>query len=131
MTAAPPPRFLLDENLSPALVELARVRGYEAMAVRDLGLLSERDWDLLPLIEQGDWTFVTINVHEFRVRYRRRLALHAGVVFLQGVAGVAAQATAFDVALDDIDRSRELTNTEILVERLGPTRFRISRSDLP
>jgi predicted nuclease of predicted toxin-antitoxin system len=36
MTAAPSPRFLIDENLSPTLVDLARERGYEAMAVRDL-----------------------------------------------------------------------------------------------
>ncbi|MGD9658052.1 MAG: DUF5615 family PIN-like protein [Methylocystis sp.] len=32
-------RFLVDENLSPTLVELAHERGYEPMAVRDLGLL--------------------------------------------------------------------------------------------
>jgi hypothetical protein len=101
------------------------------MAVRDLGLLTEHDWDLLRLIERDDWTFVTSNVHEFRGRYRTRVAMHAGVVFLEGVAGIAVQANAFEVALDDIDQSPDLTNTEILVERLGPTRFRISRSDLP
>jgi hypothetical protein len=37
---------LIDENLSPTLADLARERGYEAMAVRDLGLLNIKDWTL-------------------------------------------------------------------------------------
>lgn len=41
------PRFLIDENLSPKLVEPARARGYEAMHVNHLGLRTEKDWDLL------------------------------------------------------------------------------------
>src|SRR5713101_6684165 len=95
----PPPRFLIDENLSPSLAERARARSYEAMAVRDLGLLTEQDWDLLRLIERDDWTLVTNNVREFRNRYRRHFALHAGIVFLDGVAGLAAQTNAFEAAL--------------------------------
>jgi len=129
--AAAPPRFLIDENLSPDLVERARTRGYEAMAVRDLGLLSEKDWDLLRRVEEDAWTLVTNNVHEFRGRYRTHIALHAGLVLLEGVSGLAAQVEAFEAALDDIDSSRDLTNTEVLVERLGPRRYRVSRFDLP
>jgi predicted nuclease of predicted toxin-antitoxin system len=36
------PRFLIDENLSPALAEPARERGFEAMHVNHLGLRSNR-----------------------------------------------------------------------------------------
>ena len=59
----------------------------ECMHVRDLGLLSEKDWDLLERISDEDWTLVTNNVEEFRARYRRKVDLHAGVVFLVSNAG--------------------------------------------
>jgi uncharacterized protein with PIN domain len=127
----PPPRLLIDENFSPDLVRTARARGYEAMAVRDLGLLSARDWELLEVVERDDWTLVTNNTGEFRRRYRRRLALHAGIVFLHGVARLEAQMDAFEAALDDITVDPDLTNTEVLVEYLGPGQYRVSRFDLP
>lgn len=47
-------RFLVDEKLSPTLVELAHERGYEEMAVRDLGLLNAKDWTLLEKIQNND-----------------------------------------------------------------------------
>jgi|SRR5208337_1126086 len=78
-------RFLIDENLSPTLVDLARERGYEAMAVRDLGLLNAKDWTLLARVQNEDWTLVANNIGEFRKRYARKATLHAGVVFLVDV----------------------------------------------
>jgi uncharacterized protein DUF5615 len=127
----PSPRFLIDENLSPNLVTAARDRGFEAMAVRDLGLLSARDAELIGIVERDDWTLVTNNTGEFRRRYRRHLALHAGVVFLHHVAGLASTMDAFLAALDDIEIDHDLTNTEVLVEHLGQGRYRVSRFDLP
>jgi hypothetical protein len=47
------PRFLIDENLSPTLVEPARERGFEAIHVNHLGLRTETDWDLLKVIAGG------------------------------------------------------------------------------
>jgi hypothetical protein len=99
--------------------------------VRDLSLLSTRDPKLLRLAEQGDWTLVTNNTGEFRRRYRRRVALHAGVVFLHGVSGLTAQMDAFEAALEDIQLNPDLTNTELLVEYLAPGRYQVSRFDLP
>jgi predicted nuclease of predicted toxin-antitoxin system len=110
-------RFLIDENLSPVLVDFAHERGYEAMAVRDLGLLNAKDWTLLEKIQNEDWTLVTNNVGEFRKRYARKAALHAGVVFLVNVdAGRDVQRSAFAVAIDEIDANGELVNLELLVE---------------
>jgi hypothetical protein len=122
---------LIDENLSPNLVAAARARGYAAMAVRDLGLLNARDWELLAVVERNDWTLVTNNTGEFRRRYRRHIVLRAGIVFLHGVAGLAAQTDAFEAALDDIQQDHNLTNTEVLVEYFGPGRYQVSRFDLP
>ena len=81
------PRLLIDENLSVRLPLLAHARGYECVHVRDLGLPSEKDWDRLRRIRQDDWTLVTNNVEEFWTRYRRRVNLHAGVVFVVSGAG--------------------------------------------
>jgi predicted nuclease of predicted toxin-antitoxin system len=121
---------LIDENLSVQLPELVHARGYECMHVRDLGLLSEKDWDLLKRIGEEDWTLVTNNVEEFRTRYRRRIDLHAGVVFLVSGAGIETQRSALNAALDDMDRDGNLMNTEVLVEPYGEG-FRVRRFDLP
>ena len=75
------PRFLIDENLSPALVGPARARGFEAVHVNHLGLYIETDRDLLKVISEQDWVLVTNNAIEFRGRYRE-VELHPGVVFL-------------------------------------------------
>jgi predicted nuclease of predicted toxin-antitoxin system len=123
-------RLLVDENLSVRRPTLAHQRGYAATHVRDLGLLSEKDWALLDRIAKEDWTLVTNNVAEFRDRYRRKLDLHAGVVFLTGVVGIVEQSSAMRAALDDIDRNSDLTNTEVLVES-HVDGFRVRRFDLP
>ncbi len=124
------PRLLIDENLSVELPLLVRERGYECMHVRDLGLLSEKDWHLLERIRMEDWTLVTNNVEEFRARYRRRVDLHAGVVFLVSSAGIDTQTGALNAALDDIDGDGNLLNTEVLVEPYGGG-YRVRRFDLP
>ena len=124
------PRLLIDENLSVRLPSLAHVRGYQAAHVRDLGLLSEKDWDLLGRIKEEDWTLVTNNVEEFRARYRRKVDLHAGVIFLVESARLEAQRASLTAALDDIDRDGDLTNTEVLVEPHDKG-FRVRRFELP
>jgi hypothetical protein len=100
------------------------------MHVRDIGLLSEKDWDLLERISNEDWTLVTNNVEEFRTRYRRKADLHAGVVFLVSNAGLDRQKGALNAALDEIDRDGNLVNTEVLVEPYGDG-YRVLRFDLP
>lgn len=74
-------RFLIDENLSPVLVEQARARGFEAMHVNHLGLDTVADWDLLGVVAERYWVLVTNNAIEFRRRHRA-IELHPGVVFL-------------------------------------------------
>lgn len=86
-------KFLVDECLSPKLTELAHERGYgESSHVVWLGRSGAKDWDLLPLIIDGDWTFVTRNSIDFRGAASRpgekgqyaRVDLHAGLVCLNG-----------------------------------------------
>jgi Domain of unknown function (DUF5615) len=123
--AGPPPKFLIDEDVSPKLAELAQSRGY-------LGLLGTKDWDLLKVIGEQDWTLVTNNVVEFRNRYRSRVELHAGVVFLEGTdAGRDQQLACFAAALSDVDAQPSIINQEILVSPNPAGGFIVRRFDLP
>ena len=103
------PRFLIDENLSPNLVKLARSRGYEAMHVNHLGLRAETDWELLKIIAKDDWVLVTNNAIEFRGRYRD-IELHPGVVFLIPAVRGTEQVRLFDAALDRLRQYPDIVN---------------------
>lgn len=105
-------RFLIDENLSPVLADLARERGYEAMAVRDLGLLNAKDWTLLEIV--------------------RRVELHAGVVFLIGVdAGRDVQKAAWGAALHLVATVNNLINQELCVAPDADGQWRVKVMPLP
>ena len=124
------PRFLVDENLSPALVDLARERGYEAMHVNHLGLRTDTDWDLLRIIAEQDWVLVTNNAIEFRGRYRR-IELHPGVVFLLPAVRRTQQVRLFEAALDHVHLHPDLTNQALDVA-LDPTgNVTVTSYDLP
>jgi predicted nuclease of predicted toxin-antitoxin system len=103
------PRFLIDENLSPALVEPARRRGFEAMHVNYLGMRTETDWDLLKVIAEQDWVLVTNNAIEFRGRYRD-IELHPGVIFLLPAVRRAEQLRLFEAALHHVSTDGDMVN---------------------
>lgn len=74
------PRFLVDENLSVLLPEVAHARGYEATHINHYGLRKSKDWDILKIVAEEDWILVTNNAFEFRGRYQR-LEIHPGSRF--------------------------------------------------
>src|SRR3546814_12512727 len=60
-------KFLIDECLSPELAKIAIDRGHgETSHIVWLGLAGYKDWELTPIILDGDWTFVTKNSVDFR-----------------------------------------------------------------
>jgi len=60
-------KLLIDECLSEELSKRARDRGHpESSHVRWIGKTGAKDWLLLPVILDGDWTFVTRNSVDFR-----------------------------------------------------------------
>ncbi len=124
---APAPRFLIDENLSPLLVNPARVRGFEAMHVNHLSLRTQTDWDLLRVVAEQDWVLVTNNAIEFRGRYRE-IELHPGVVFLLPAVRREVQLRLFEAALD---RVREHPDTALDVAFDGEGRPVVAVYDLP
>lgn len=124
------PRFLIDENLSPKLVTPAHQRGYEAMHVNHLGLRTEKDWDLLRIVENDNWVLVTNNAIEFRARYRR-IEVHPGVVFLAPSVRGSDQVRLFEAALDHVPLMSDLVNRAIDVTFDRSMRIMVADYDLP
>lgn len=118
-------RFLIDECLSPKLAELAWERNYEATHIARLGIEGTKDWDLVPLIEEGDWTFVTCNSVDFRgdpsspggKGQYTRLPLHAGLICLNADQAMdrALQLELFQHALDELKDEADLVNQALEV----------------
>ncbi|MGO6748295.1 DUF5615 family PIN-like protein [Rhizobium ruizarguesonis] len=60
-------KFLVDECLSPELAKRAIQPGHgESSHITWMGLSGRKDWELKPIITDGDWTFVMKNSVDFR-----------------------------------------------------------------
>jgi predicted nuclease of predicted toxin-antitoxin system len=123
-------RFLIDENLSPALVEPAREFGFEAMHVNHLGLRTETDWDLLKIIAEQDWVLVTNNAIEFRGRYRT-IELHPGVIFLLPAVRRLEQLRLFAAALRHAQTHPDMINRALDVTLDPEGKTMVISYDLP
>jgi predicted nuclease of predicted toxin-antitoxin system len=106
------PRFLVDENLSVLLSEVAHERGYEATHINHYGLRKSKDWDILKVVAEEDWILVTNNAFEFRGRYQK-LEIHPGVVFLIPNVLRLQQLELFSAALDAITEFPDMVNTAL------------------
>lgn len=135
-------KFLIDECLSPELVRIAHERGHgEASHVVWLGLSGLKDWELKPIILNGDWTFVTKNSVDFRGPKDRPgsrgqysdVALHAGLICLNGPPGMNLdmQIELFEQALLELDHGDDLVNQVLEVTLEDEDALRIVRYALP
>lgn len=138
-------KFLIDECLSPELVKRAHARGYgESSHVVWLGRGGAKDWELRPVILDGDWTFVTRNAVDFRGpasapgsrgQYAG-VAIHAGLVCLDGPEGLdlALQLELFEQALDELAADGDLVNQVLEIvaddQALHIRRYRLPAADL-
>jgi hypothetical protein len=138
-------KFLIDECLSPELTKRAHERGYgQSSHVVWLGRSGLKDWELKPLILEGDWTFVTKNSIDFRGPVRAPgsrgqyadVAIHAGLICLNGPPGMDLdmQIELFDQAMDELDADSDLVNQvlEITLENdcLHVRRYRLPVADV-
>lgn len=110
-------RFLIDENLSVELPDIARDAGFEALHVNHLGLRTRGDPIIMQRILDEDWTLVTNNWREFLARYQAKAPVHAGLVLLLAANGLDEQRAAFRAALRALAvLPGDLVNTALLVE---------------
>lgn len=102
-----------------------------------------QDWNLLPVILAGDWTFVTKNSHDFRgpvdapgtTGEYAKTDLHAGLLCLNGPVGMDLdlQLELFEIALDALEADSDLVN-QVLEITLGDHKdadVSVRRYDLP
>ncbi len=110
-------RFLIDECLHTSLVGIAQAAGHHCDHVNWLGLSGTTDWDLMPRIIEGDYTFVTNNAADFRRLYGRE-RLHAGLVIIVPQVVPSRQRELFNDLLTYLGSEGQLLNEviEIVIE---------------
>ena len=120
-------KFLIDECLSVALVEMAVAAGHpESAHVTRRGMTGWKDHRLMRAIIDGDWTLVTRNSDDFRPRHGSvsqapcyvGQPLHAGLVCLNLPAGSVRedQIAFFQAALDHIGNPGDLVNRVLEID---------------
>jgi len=115
-------KLLIDECLSPDLVQMARDAGYpESNHVTWLGLGGQKDWVLMRFVLENNWTLVTNNAIDFRgpshnpgeQGLHSKTEIHAGLVCLNwdnAIAGIRVHQASFNLALAELGRIGDLTN---------------------
>jgi predicted nuclease of predicted toxin-antitoxin system len=106
-------KWLIDECLHVSLLELAHRRGHIADHVNYLGRGSSKDWELMAIVMEHDYTFVTNNRLDFLALYGKK-AVHAGLVVIVPNVTPARQRGLFNAVLEHVD-SRHLINTVVEV----------------
>jgi predicted nuclease of predicted toxin-antitoxin system len=126
-------KFLIDECLSPALVQAAHERGHgESTHITWLGLRSRKDWLIVRRAVDAGYVLVTNNTTDFTSLVSRE-SVHAGLVCLDvapGLMSLDVQRRLFAIALDRLGDSEPIN--EVLRITLQQDRsLRIERYDLP
>jgi hypothetical protein len=135
-------KFLIDECLSPELAKLAFEKGYgETSHVVWMKRAGWKDWELKPIILDGDWTFVTKNSVDFRGPKDRPgakgqyadVALHAGLICLNGPPGMNLdmQIELFEQVLVELDADDDLVNQVLEISLEDEDSLRVLRYALP
>jgi predicted nuclease of predicted toxin-antitoxin system len=120
--------FLLDENLSPRLVQHLGGKGIPAQHVAHVGLSGARDADVWRYAYEHDQVVVTVNASDFLV-LAAGVEIHPGLIVLRSRGLTREEQWAWvEPVVDAVVRLREdLVNKA--VEVTGPGTFRIR--DLP
>jgi predicted nuclease of predicted toxin-antitoxin system len=120
-----PLKLLIDECLSPELVQMAAETGHlESTCVRNRGWQGTKDWDLIRLVIDHDYTLVTHNARDFRGHGKpapgglhAQQDLHAGLICLNSVhtMDLDRQRDLFQLVLDELEHRDDLVNQALEV----------------
>ena len=135
-------KFLIDECLSPELAKIAIDKEHgETSHIVWLGLGGYKDWELTPIILDGDWIFVTKNSVDFRGPRDKPgtkgqyadVAIHAGLICLNGPPGMDLdmQIELFEQALLELDADPDLVNQVLEITLDDDDDLRVLRYALP
>ncbi len=134
-------RLLIDECLSPDLVDLAVAAGHvESTCLRDRGLLGTQDWTLMKHALAEDFTLVTVNAQDFRGSGQdapgglyANTELHAGLICLNSARqmDLSAQRELFEIALKELSELPDLINQVLEVIEEGSGEVVVTLYELP
>ena len=121
-------KLLIDECLHTSLVTVAHSAGHSAGHVSHRGLGGLKDWQLMRVIREEEYTFVTNNRSDFLDLHGKE-PLHAGVIVIVPNVIPTEQRGLFAAALKHIG-TRDLTNTVVEVRFVGD-QIQCSEYELP
>jgi hypothetical protein len=135
-------KLLIDECLSPELVEMAIAAGHlESTCVRNRGWLGLKDHQLIQHVVAEDFTLVTHNAPDFRgpahaappSGLHAHQAIHAGLICLNSVfpMNLDRQRELFDIALTELSLVSDLINQALEVFEMEPGEVEVVLYSIP
>ena len=121
-------KLFIDECLHTSLVGIAHSLGHSAAHVSHRGLSGMKDWQLMRVIREHEYAFVTNNRSDFLDLHEKE-PLHAGVIVIVPNVAPSQQRELFSAALKHIGE-RDLTNTVVEV-RFADKHIQVSEYELP
>jgi predicted nuclease of predicted toxin-antitoxin system len=122
-------KFIIDEDLSPRVARyLCQEFCFDAIAVRDRGLLGATDREVLDYAFNEDRMLVTANIRDFE-KLAAAAEIHAGIVLmLDGDLLAAEQIEVMAMIVqvlqaDEIDTGKDLVNRVLYISIAGTARF--------
>jgi predicted nuclease of predicted toxin-antitoxin system len=121
-------KFIIDEDLSPRVARyLCQEFCFDAIAVRDRGLLGATDCEVLDYAFNEDRILVTANIRDFE-KLAGSAEIHAGIVLIQEGDLLAAEqievmATVVRVLQAEIAIGKDLVNRVLYISISGTARF--------
>ena len=113
-------QFLIDEDVTPRLRDVAVARGYNAYHIQYLDWKGRKDFAIRGRMLEEDLTLVTGNWRDFRPMLQRE-EVHPGAISLPDVPR-AEQVRLFEAALDYIEATtppRDMVNRVLIVDEEG------------
>lgn len=111
-------RLLIDECLSPALLEVAHQYGVEAYHVAHRGLSGAKDHAILRLMLEQGFTLVTNNRDDF-LALIGDAELHPGLIVILPNVSRADQIRLFELALREAIAGKSLINRVVEIDAHG------------
>lgn len=102
-------KFLIDECLHLSLVAVAKARGHEATHVAWIGKSGWQDWNLMRLVIDEAYTFVTENREDFLRLFSLEEA-HYGLVVFMRKSTPPVQRELFELVLETLGGAGDLFN---------------------
>jgi predicted nuclease of predicted toxin-antitoxin system len=121
-------KFRIDEDLSPRVARyLCQEFCFDAIAVRDRGLLGATDCEVLDYAFNEDRILVTANIRDFE-KLAGSAEIHAGIVLIQegdllATEQIEVMATVVRVLQAEIAIGKDLVNRVLYISISGTARF--------